>query len=315
MKIALLYPGQGSQFIGMAKEFVERESACNAVMETAESLCDFPIRKRMFSGPMEELTRSAVLQPAITVANLVCLQALRQRLSDNVEISCCAGHSLGEYAALAAAGVISFEDAIRLVERRGFYMGREGERNPGGMRAVLGLGVRDVEMVVNGYRGDGVVTVANYNTPQQLVISGNKTALDIVSEKIKEKGGTIIPLNVSVANHSPLVAEAANDFAAFMKAIPFNKPNVPIYVNVSAGRESDPVEIKRLMARQIAAPVRWCEIIQAMLDDGVDTFIETGPKNVLKGMMRRIVPKGKKVTSVQFDTPDTLDSCLAKTGL
>ena len=180
---------------------------------------------------------------------------------------------------------------------------------------VLGLGIDDVEEMVNSYSGEGVVTVANHNTPQQIVISGNMAALDTVSVQLEEKGAKVIPLNVSIANHSPLVAQAAGDFAEFMQGVTFHKPEIPVYFNVSAVCEYDPAVIKQMMARQIASRVRWCEIIISMLNDGVDTFIEVGPKNVLKGMMRKIVPKGKKVTSVQFDTPEALDTCIRKIGL
>jgi [acyl-carrier-protein] S-malonyltransferase len=139
MKIGVLFPGQGSQFVGMGREFIDRLPECEAIMATAETVCGFPLRRLCLDGPLEELTRAAVLQPAITVTNLMCLQALQLRLPQDLPISCCAGHSLGEFSALCAAGVISVEDAVRLVERRGFFMEREGRLHPGVMRAVLGL--------------------------------------------------------------------------------------------------------------------------------------------------------------------------------
>lgn len=312
MKIAVLFPGQGSQYIGMGKEFVESDSRCADIMSLAESVCDFPIRELCFDGPIEELTRAAVLQPAITVTNLICLQALKVRLPDEIDISCFAGHSLGEYSALCSAGVISVQDAIKLVERRGFFMEREGDKNPGGMRAVLGLTITDIETVVDSYMGDGVVTVANYNTPQQIVISGDQAGLDAVTTAVEEKGGKVIALNVSIANHSPLVADAVPDFSKFMGEVAFQPPKSDVYFNVTADKEYDTDEIKKMMARQIASRVRWYEIITRMLDNGVDTFIEVGPKTVLKGMMRKIVPKGTKVTSLQFDNPESLNKCLDK---
>ncbi len=315
MKIAVLFPGQGSQYIGMGKEFVEADSKCAEIMNLAETVCEFPIRKLSFEGPLETLTRAAVLQPAITVTNLICLQALQNRLPVDVEIAGFAGHSLGEYSALCAAGVISIQDAIKLVERRGFYMEREGDKNPGGMRAVLGLDISAIEKIVDNYTGAGVVTVANYNTPQQIVLSGDAEGLEAVSVAAKESGGKVIPLNVSVANHSPLVAEAIPDFSLFMDSIQFNRPKAAVYFNVTAATEEDPGEIKRIMTQQIASRVRWYESINRMIDDGVDCFIEVGPKTVLKGMMRKIVPKSKQVTSLQFDTPATLDTCIEKLDL
>ena len=315
MKLALLFPGQGSQFIGMGKEFIETNEKCAKVMEVAELVCEFQIKDLIFNGPMEELTRSTILQPAITVANLVCFEALKSRLPAGVSMSCLAGHSLGEYSALCAASVLSIEDAIKLVERRGFFMEREGNLNPGGMRAVIGLGIAQVEDAVNTYSGSGVVTVANYNTEMQIVISGTMDALDYVSKIAEEAGGKVIPLNVSVANHSPLIGDAVPDFSQFMGAVAFNNPAIPVYFNVSAKKETDTDTIKEMMAQQIASRVRWYEIISAMIEDGVDTFIEVGPKKVLKGMMRKIVPRGKAITSLQFDTPEALEICLDKLEL
>ncbi len=315
MKIAVLFPGQGSQYIGMGKDFVETNSECARIMSLAESVCDFPIRELSFAGPIEQLTRAAVLQPAITVTNLVCLQALKDSLPGDIEITSYAGHSLGEYSALCAAGVISIQDAIRLVERRGFFMEREGDKNPGGMRAVLGLDIGEIEAIVDSYKGQGIVTVANYNTAQQIVISGNQQGLDAVSEAAEKAGGKVIALNVSVANHSPLVADAVPDFSAFMDSIQFSKPQSAVYFNVTAAVETDPQQIKSIMAQQIASRVRWYEIIRNMLDDGIDVFIEVGPKTVLKGMMRKIIPKNAQVTSLQFDTPESMSKCFEKLAL
>lgn len=315
MKIAVLFPGQGSQYVGMGKDFVETNSECARIMSLAESVCDFPIRELSFAGPIEQLTRAAVLQPAITVTNLVCLQALKDSLPGDIEITSYAGHSLGEYSALCAAGVISIQDAIRLVERRGFFMEREGDKNPGGMRAVLGLDIGEIEAIVDSYKGQGIVTVANYNTAQQIVISGNQQGLDAVSEAAEKAGGKVIALNVSVANHSPLVADAVPDFSAFMDSIQFSKPQSAVYFNVTAAVETDPQQIKNIMAQQIASRVRWYEIIRNMLDDGIDVFIEVGPKTVLKGMMRKIIPKNAQVTSLQFDTPESMSKCFEKLAL
>ena len=312
MKCAVLFPGQGSQYVGMGTEFVESRPACAAIMATAETVCDFPLRSICQEGPLEALTRSTVLQPAITVTNLICLQALLADLPPGVSISGYAGHSLGEYSALCGAGVISIKDAVRLVERRGFFMEREGNRHPGGMRAVLGLDIAAVESAVASYRGPGVVTVANHNTPQQIVISGSEEALNQVATAVEEQGAKVIALNVSVANHSPLVADAVPDFAAVLNAVDFASPQVPVYFNVTARTEEDPARIKEMMVQQIVSRVRWCDIILRMLDDGIDTFIEVGPKSVLKGMMKKIVPKGRSVTTLQFDTPAGLDECLAK---
>lgn len=314
MKIAVLFPGQGSQFLGMGREFIEADVESGALMSMAEAACEAPLARLCLEGPMEELTRAAVLQPAITIVNLICWRQLQRRLGETLQVHCMAGHSLGEYAALCGAGVIDVEDTIRLVARRGSLMEREGEKNPGGMRAVVGLDIAAVEALIAQYRGEGVVTVANHNTPEQIVISGSLAALDQVGKEAEAKGARVIALNVSVANHSPLVAEAIPDFEAFMADIPFMAPTLDVYCNVTASVENDPALIKGLMARQIGSRVRWCEIINAMLADGVDTFIEVGPKTVLKGMLKKIAPKGAAVTALQFDTPAALEACLEQLG-
>jgi [acyl-carrier-protein] S-malonyltransferase len=312
MNVAVLFPGQGSQFIGMGREFIEADPQYAEMMETAGAICGLPLRRIIMEGPMEELTRAVSLQPAITVTNLICWQALRDAIGDRLPIRCFAGHSLGEYSALYASGAISLEDTLRMVTRRGELMEREGLRHPGGMRAIVGLDIATIDALIAGYDGDGVVTAANHNTPQQVVISGTGAAMDAVGTKAEELGAKVVPLNVSVANHSPLVADAVPDFAAFIADVPFREPQTPVYFNVSAAVETDVSVIRDLMARQIAARVRWCEIITAMIADGVDTFIEAGPKTVLKGMMRKIVPAGVKVNALQFDTPESLAGCLEK---
>jgi [acyl-carrier-protein] S-malonyltransferase len=314
MNIAVLFPGQGSQFIGMAKDFLETDRTCAELMEKAEAVCGFPLKDITLNGPMEELTRAVHLQPAITVTNLICWQALRNALGDRLQVRCFAGHSLGEYSALCAAGAVSFEDTLRLVARRGALMEREGLKNPGGMRAVLGLDIAGIEELIVEYKGSGVVTAANHNTPQQVVISGSNEALEAVAAGAEAKGAKVIALNVSVANHSPLVADAVPDFADFIRQVEMKTPQIPVYFNVSAAVEEDVAVIREMMARQIAAKVRWYEIISGMLAEGIDTFIEVGPKTVLKGMMRKIVPAGVKVTTLQFDNPETLADCLTKLG-
>ena len=311
MKIAVLFPGQGSQFLGMGQEFINENKASADLMAMAEATCELNLSALCSDGPLEELTRVTNLQPAITITNLICWQRFKGEIGDNLPVSCFAGHSLGEYSALCAAGVLSVEDTIRLVGKRGALMEREGIKNPGGMRAVLGLDIKTLDAIIDDYNGGGVVATANHNTPEQIVISGSLPGLDGVSRLAEEKGAKVIPLNVSVANHSPLVAEAIPDFADFMTDIKFSVPSIPVYFNVSASQESHPIKIKDMMAKQIGARVRWCEIIEAMLADGVDTFIEVGPKTVLKGMIKKIASKGTKVTALQFDSPTSMHDCLA----
>ncbi len=305
-KTAVLFPGQGSQYLGMGKAFAEADSEAAAIMDMAESISGFPLRRLSYDGPLEELTRVLYLQPALTAVNLICWQQLCKRLP-GWQPRFAAGHSLGEYSALYAAGVLSLQDTLALVTRRGELMEREGERHPGGMVAVLGLDLAAVEDLLAANEREGVAVVANHNTAQQIVLSGDSAGLAAAGALCKEKGGKIIPLKVSVANHSPLVAGAVPDFAESMGKTDFQAPKVPVFFNVSAGLEHNPARIRELMAYQIASKVRWLEIVEAMLVDGVEVFVELGPKNVLTGMVKKILPKGSETVCLQADTPEGLD--------
>ncbi|MFZ5799536.1 MAG: ACP S-malonyltransferase [Thermodesulfobacteriota bacterium] len=311
-KTAIIFPGQGSQFIGMGKEFLEGGGGAGELMALAERRSGFPLRRLCLEGPMEELTRVLHLQPAVTAINLICWQALQRALPDLNPLFF-AGHSLGEYSALCAAGVVSAEDCLSLVTRRGEFMEREGARNPGGMRAVLGLTVEEVDQLLAGYDGEGVVVVANHNAEKQVVVSGDLAGLEGFSALCGDKGAKVIPLNVSVANHSPLVAGAVEDFAAFMAGIEFRSPRVPVLFNVTATPEDEPAAIRTIMAEQIAARVRWFELINRMVEAGVEVIVEVGPKSVLTGLVKKIVPKGA-ITCLQFDTPDGLARVVTELG-
>jgi [acyl-carrier-protein] S-malonyltransferase len=310
MKIAVLFPGQGSQYLGMGQEFVTSSASCAALLGMAEACCELPLGELCRSGPMEELTKAGHLQPALTAVNLICWQAFAEALPQGIEISCFAGHSLGEYSALHAAGVLGLEETMRLVARRGALMEREGKTHPGAMRAVLGLTIAQIEEYIADYQGEGTVTVANHNTPEQIVLAGSPVALDVVCGLLEGLGARIVPLNVSIANHSPLMAGAVADYAEFVADIQFFQPKTPVYFNITGGLETSRSSIKELMIRQIVSRVQWSSIIEAMLADGVDTFVEIGPKAVLKGMIRKIVPKGTAVTALQFDNPQGLEQVL-----
>lgn len=304
-KTAILFPGQGSQFIGMGQQFIEQDPQAAALMELAEQISGFPLRKLCFEGPLEDLTRVLYLQPALTVINLICWQQLL-KLVPGLQPAFFAGHSLGEYSALFGAGVLSQEDTLSLVTKRGELMEREGAAHPGGMRAIVGLEIDQIEQILGGYTGPGVAVVANHNTSAQIVLSGDETGLNGVGALCAAQGAKVIPLKVSVANHSPLVAGAVDDFAAFMAGIDFQSPKVPVLFNVTATGEQSPATIKGIMARQIASRVRWLPIIEQMVAEGVEVFVELGPKNVLTGMMKKILPKGAALTCLQADSPEGL---------
>ena len=305
MKIAVLFPGQGSQYLGMGMAFVREDAACAALLQKAEEISGQPLARLIADGPLEKLTENAVLQPAITVVNLICWEMTRRSLPA-ADIHAFAGHSLGEYSALCAAGALPLEDVLNLVSKRGQLMEREGRANPGGMRAALGLPLAKIQEIIAAYHGQGVACAANHNTAEQIVISGDFAALDAVGEAISQAGGKVIALNVSCANHSPLLAGAIPEFTEALAAAAFHRPNTLMYLNVTAAPENEPQAIRAIMGRQIVSMVRWKEIIEAMLAAGVDTFIEVGPKTVLKGMMKKLLPKGEKVTVLQIDSPETL---------
>ena len=308
-KTAIIFPGQGSQFIGMGQEFLAADGAAGELMDMADAISGFPIRKLCLDGPMEELMRTAHLQPAITVQNLMALKALEQA---GIKPDFVAGHSLGEYAALCAAGVTSEEYTLKLVTERGRLMERETDRHPGGMHAILGLSIDEVREIVKYVNDRGIITAANHNTAQQIVLSGELPALEAAAELVEEKGGKAIPLKVSGALHSDLVGGAIEDFSEFMSGIEFNPPKRPILFNVTAGEENDPEKIREIMARQIASSVRWFEIMNRLLANGVGTFIEVGPKTVLTGLAKKILTKGHSCRLIQVDSPEKVEACVAK---
>ena len=306
-KIAVLFPGQGSQFIGMGKEFLESDQEAEILMDLADSISSAPLRKLCLEGPMEELTKAVYLQPALTAANLICWQALKKA---GIRPDYFAGHSLGEYSALCASGVLEVEDTLKLVAERGKLSEREGQRNPGGMQAILGLTLEEVEEILATLPENSKVTIANHNCEKQIVISGYHETLAVVDGIVSEKGGKAITLNVSVANHSPLVAGAIPDFEKIMADISFQTPVTPVLYNVTAAEEKEPMKIRSIMSRQIASRVRWFEIINSLVDKGVTHFIEVGPKKVLSGLNKKIVPKSSGCRTYQFDSPETLARCL-----
>ncbi|RLB44182.1 MAG: [acyl-carrier-protein] S-malonyltransferase [Deltaproteobacteria bacterium] len=291
-KIAFLFPGQGSQIVGMGKDLCERFPDVRKLFEKVDSICGKPISRLCFDGPMEELTITENLQPAISVVSLACLQILND---SGIKPDISAGHSLGEYAALAGAGVLSQEDTLRLVSKRGELMQREAEANPGGMVAVMGMGIEEVEAIVRDASREGPIAIANHNTAEQIVITGERQALSRATVMVKEKGKKAIPLKVSGAWHSPLMKGAVNEFREFMESVRFSPPQSRILFNATAKEESDPYAMKDLMANQLVSPVRWYDIVMKMLSEGVVHFVEVGPKTVLIGLVKKIAPKDREV--------------------
>lgn len=277
MKTAYIFPGQGSQFPGMAKELYTTHKD---LMERANDLLGFRITDIMFDGSSDDLKATKVTQPAIYIHSV--LLALDQAQKPDMV----AGHSLGEFSALAAAGAVSFEDGLKLVSIRAWAMQKCCENRPGAMAAVIGLADEVIEEICAGI--DGVVP-ANYNSPGQVVISGEEAAVDQACEALKAAGARrALKLPVSGAFHSPLMEPAREELAAAIEATPFHKPCCPIYQNVSARPTEDPEVIKANLLKQLTSPVKWTASVQQMLQDGAGRFVELGPGAVLQGLVKRI---------------------------
>ncbi|MBO7546812.1 MAG: ACP S-malonyltransferase [Bacteroidales bacterium] len=298
MKKAYVFPGQGSQFSGMGRPLYEGNTVARAMFERANEVLGFRITEIMFEGSDEALRATDVTQPSIFLHSVILAATLPDFRPDMV-----AGHSLGEFSALAAAGAMTFEDALRLVAARARAMQRCCEAVPGTMAAVIGLPNETVEEVCA--RVDGLVIPANYNSPGQVVISGEREAVAAACAALKEAGAKrALPLPVSGAFHSPLMEPARVELAAAIEATPFQAPRCPVYQNVSAQAETEPEAIKANLLRQLTSPVRWTQSVEAMLADGASEFIETGPGAVLQGLVKRIAPADAGVVIRSAETPE-----------
>lgn len=297
---ALQFPGQGSQIVGMGEALSATSPAARAIFARADEVLGIPLSRLCFSGPEEMLNDTLNTQPALVATSIAALRVLEEGFDGPPAFV--AGHSLGEFSALVAAGALRFEDGLLLVRERGRLMKEAGDRSPGGMAAVLGLSIPQVEAACGQASATtgGYVGVANDNCPGQVVISGDEESLDLASQALEEAGARrVIRLAVSIAAHSPLMSEAAEDFRRALDDTPFRTPDIPIVINATACPIEDPQELRSALARQLTSPVRWTGSVEWMIDQGVERFIEVGPKDVLTGLLRRIDRRVTGLTTEQ----------------
>lgn len=285
-KTAFIFPGQGSQYVGMGKDFYESDAASKQLFHQADEILGFQLSKICFDGPEEELRQTQNTQPAIFIHSIVVLRKLAAVKPDLV-----AGHSLGEYSSLVAASVLSFEDGLRLVRLRGELMQRAGEEQKGTMAAIVGLSPEIVEDLCREASETGIVQPANFNSPGQIVISGSISGVQKGIDIAKQRGAKLAKqLVVSGAFHSPLMESAGIGLKNRLDQTTFHEPVVPVYANVTAEPVASATEIRPLLYRQLVSPVRWEETMKNMVRDGADNFVEVGPGKVLQGLAKRTEP-------------------------
>ncbi len=287
-KIAFLFPGQGSQSVGMGQDLYQEYGFVRELFDMVEEISKINLSKLCFKGPMEELTMTVNLQPAVTVINLACLAAIKKA---GLTPALSAGHSLGEYGALNAAGIVNEENTFKLVYRRGGLMQRESLKNKGAMHAIIGMNIEEVSERVEQAAENGIVSVANHNMEKQIVITGEPKAVEHASSLAAEKGARTVPLQVSGAWHSELIRGAEKEFREFLETIEFNEPQTTVLFNATADSCIEPQEIREIMTRQLCSPVKWYDIMQKLLKEEVETFVEVGPGKVLTGLLRKTKPK------------------------
>ena len=306
MATAFLFPGQGSQSVGMGYELYEQHEEARARFDAANALLDIDLLTLMFglestvSDPEEALKQTDVTQPALYTHSLAAMAVLDAK---GVAPDMVAGHSLGEYSALAAVGALSFEDGLRVVRRRGELMGKAGDRRPGTMAAVLGADDDHVQAVCDDISADGDVVVqpANYNAPGQIVISGDE---DAVARATNEIEGRCMPLPVSGAFHSPLMTYAREGLAEMLDTVSIEPPRCPVYPNVTAEPTTDPDEIRQRLTEQLLSPVQWAQTLRRMHADGATRFVEVGAGQVLQGLVGRTL--GSEVDAIGASTPEEI---------
>lgn len=308
MKIAFLFPGQGAQYVGMGRELAKAYPTAMDTFAEADETLNFALSALCFEGPKQDLGKTMNTQPAVLTTSIACFRVL-------AELGVCpavvAGHSLGEYSALVAADAFSFPNAVQLVRLRAQYMQEAVPLGSGGMLAVLGLGEEAVRRVCDGAAAAGVLEIANYNCPGQIVLAGAIAALEAAVPLAKTEGAKkCVPLAVSGPFHSSLMRGAAERLAVVLGETDIYDPKIPIVSNVSADYVRWADDVRTALLRQMYNPVRWTESVRRMVEDGVDVFVEVGPGRVLTGLVRRIAPRGTVLLNVE--DPASLEKALAR---
>jgi len=300
-KIAFMFPGQGSQFPGMGKDFYVSSKKIQGIYREAESILNIDLIDKTFTANFEALKDTTISQLAILVNSFCCYQMVTEA---KIFPQIMAGHSLGEYSALLCAGVISFRDTIRLVQKRSLWMAESSRNHPGKMAAVIGFPAEKVEEICREAESNGVISIANFNSPRQTVISGEDSAIDKCVKLARERGARrVVMLNVSGPFHTKLMEDVGEKIKGLLDSVPLISPEVPVVSNVNAELETDPVEIKKNLVKQVSRPVRWTGSVNNLINQGFDTFIEVGPKKVLSGLLSQF---DKKVLSLNVEDVESL---------
>ncbi len=302
-KIAIVFPGQASQYVGMGKDLFENYSEVRELYQFASDEIGEDMARLSFEGPAERLKETRFTQPAILLHSLALLKIMKDTLP-TAELT--AGHSLGEYGSLALSGVLSFEDSLRAVIKRAFLMEEACLKNPGTMAAVIGLDEQKIEGICRTASARGIVVPANFNSGNQIVISGTVSGVEEACNLCKEAGAKrAMILQVGGAFHSPLMASAVPGLAAFLQNVKFNTPGIAIVPNVTASTETNPDNLKKLLLEQITSPVRWQQTMQFLGNYGIDAMIEVGPGKVLSGLAKREMANSKIINIDKLEDIDT----------
>jgi [acyl-carrier-protein] S-malonyltransferase len=305
-RIICAFPGQGAQFVGMGQDLYDRDADVRALYAEANAALGYDLQRLCFEGPEEQLRLTQHTQPAILVHSVAAWTLLRKR---GLQPACLAGHSLGEYSALVAAGVLAFADAVRLVHKRGAFMQEAVPAGAGSMAAMIGIPPHDVEALCQEFAGSGVLQPANYNAPDQIVIAGSAACVQAAVAAVKERRlGRAVLLNVSAPFHCQLLYPAAERLAVALAAVSLRPFAIPVIANLTAQPYPAVAAVKDLLIRQVYAPVRWAESMQYAVSQGCDTLLEVGPGKVLSGLIRRVAPQMPGLTFAEALEGEALGS-------